>query len=79
MTFGDTLALVAIAVAIFLYALERAWERRKEIQAVLGVMTAVRQGMRSSDAGGLGWATAFEHDWGLARHLMIASWRITTR
>lgn len=69
MTLGDTLALVGITLAILLYALERAWERRKEIQGVLGVMRAVRDGLEPGDADTFGWTSAFDYDWGPGKAL----------
>lgn len=61
MTLGDTLTLVGLAVAVLFYALQRAWERRRDLEAALAVLVAVRDGMgRAAEQDGpTGWADVF--------------------
>lgn len=61
MTLGDSLTLVGLALTVVLYALHRAWERRRELDAAAALMEGVRHGMGGSGGDGdpPGWAAVF--------------------
>jgi hypothetical protein len=58
-TLGDALTLVGLAVAVFFYALQRASDRRRDVESALGLLRAVRHGMGETVGNEKGWAAVF--------------------